>query len=80
MNFKYFITFLQIAVISIPKTKAQLGILSGLFGTVSNIQGTVFCTSKDNMGVKGASVPVFPSKATIHCYLHSFCKVMTFAK
>ncbi|KAG4946312.1 hypothetical protein JHK87_042319 [Glycine soja] len=62
MNFKYFITFLQIAVIAIPKTKAQLGILSGLFGTVSNIQGTVFCTSKENMGVKGATIPVFPNQ------------------
>ncbi|KAL5140968.1 Phylloplanin [Glycine soja] len=63
MTFKYFITFLLIAAmaINIPQTLAQLGILSGLLGSVSNIQGTVFCTSKDNMGVKGASVPVFPN-------------------
>ncbi|TKY72586.1 Phylloplanin protein [Spatholobus suberectus] len=58
MAMKHCITFLLIAVMAIPQAKAQLGVLSGLLGSV-NIQGTVLCTSKDNMGVNGAAIPVF---------------------
>nr|KYP33346.1 Phylloplanin [Cajanus cajan] len=42
---------------AIPHAKAQLGLINALLGSV-NVQGTVFCTSKDNMGVKGV-IPVF---------------------
>lgn len=73
MALKHFITFLLIGVLvmAIPQAKAQLGleILEGLLGLV-NIQGTVFCTHKDKIDVKGGTTPVFPSKATIHCYMH----------
>jgi len=64
MSLKHLITFLLVAAMAIPQTKAQLGFLSGLLGSVSNIQGTVFCTSKDNVPLKPPSNPVFPSKAS----------------
>jgi hypothetical protein len=62
---KYFITCYLIVAMAIPQTKAQLGILNDLLGS-ANIQGTVLCTSKDNVGVNGAVTPGFSSKATIH--------------
>jgi len=61
--------FLLIAAMAIPQTKAKLGFLSALLGSVSNIQGTVFCSSKDNVAVKAPSNPVFPSKATNNSFI-----------
>ncbi|XP_027902814.1 phylloplanin-like isoform X1 [Vigna unguiculata] len=60
MSFKHPMMFLLIAAMAIPQTKAKLGFLSALLGSVSNIQGTVFCSSKDNVAVKAPSNPVFP--------------------
>ncbi|XP_027902815.1 phylloplanin-like isoform X2 [Vigna unguiculata] len=61
MSFKHPMMFLLIAAMAIPQTKAKLGFLSALLGSVSNIQGTVFCSSKDNVAVKAPSNPVFPN-------------------
>ncbi|WJX27818.1 hypothetical protein P8452_16600 [Trifolium repens] len=58
MTMKYFITCYLIVAMAIPQTKAQLGILNDLLGS-ANIQGTVLCTSKDNVGVNGAVTPGF---------------------
>ncbi|XP_027338301.1 phylloplanin-like [Abrus precatorius] len=60
MTLKYLITFLLIAVMPIPQAKAQLGLLSDLLSSV-NVQGTVFCSFKNNMGANGAALPVFPN-------------------
>ncbi|XP_014498961.1 uncharacterized protein LOC106760037 [Vigna radiata var. radiata] len=78
MSLKHSIMFLLIAAMAIPQTKAQLGFLSGLLGSVSNIQGTVFCTSKDNVSVKGPSNPVFPdAEVQLVCGGKEFSKART---
>lgn len=64
---------------AIPQAKAQLGVLNDLLGSVS-IEGTVFCTSKDNnMGVIGDATPVFSSKAKIH-FPFIICKSVFFSE
>ncbi|XP_047155689.1 phylloplanin-like [Vigna umbellata] len=78
MGLKHSIMFLLIAAMAIPQTKAQLGFLSGLLGSVSNIQGTVFCTSKDNVSVKAPSNPVFPdAEVQLVCGEKEFSKATT---
>lgn len=64
---KNLITCVLIIVMAIPEAKAQVGILNDLLGS-ANIQGTVLCTSNDNVGVNGAAIPVFSSKAKFHCH------------
>lgn len=76
MTMKYLIAYLLIVVMAIPSSKAQLGILNDLLGS-ANIQGTVLCTSKNNVGdVNGAATPGFSSKAktltAIHLAIFSF--------
>ncbi|CAL5184375.1 unnamed protein product [Lathyrus oleraceus] len=58
MTMKYLTAFLLIVVMTLPQRNAQLGILNDLLGS-ANIQGTVLCTSKDNVGVNGAPTPGF---------------------
>lgn len=69
MTMKYLTAFLLIVVMTLPQRNAQLGILNDLLGS-ANIQGTVLCTSKDNVGANGAPTPGFSSKAKINsqCY------------
>ncbi|KAK7329456.1 hypothetical protein VNO77_23625 [Canavalia gladiata] len=77
MTLKHLITFLLIAVMAIPQAKAQLGVLNDLLGSL-NIQGTLFCTSNDNMGVPGVSTPVFPNaQVQVVCGGKVFSKVTT---
>ncbi|KAK7303776.1 hypothetical protein RJT34_14692 [Clitoria ternatea] len=57
---KPFIAFLLIAAMAIPQAKPQLGLLRDLLGSV-NIQGTVFCTFKDNVAIDATTTPVFPN-------------------
>ncbi|ESW10919.1 hypothetical protein PHAVU_009G249400 [Phaseolus vulgaris] len=78
MSFKHFITFLLIAAMAIPQTKAQLGFLTALLPSVTNIQGTVFCTSKDNLPLKALSNPLFPNaEVQLVCGEKEFSKATT---
>ncbi|CAJ1963380.1 unnamed protein product [Sphenostylis stenocarpa] len=78
MSFQRFITFLLISAMTIPQTKAQLGFLSGLLGSVSKVRGTVFCSSNDNVAVKGASIPGFPNaKVQLVCGGKEFSNATT---
>ncbi|RDX76865.1 hypothetical protein CR513_43097, partial [Mucuna pruriens] len=66
---QYLMAFVVIGVMAIPQGKAELGlgVLSGLLGLI-NIEGTVFCTYKDNMSLKGVAIPVFPNaKVQVVC-------------
>ncbi|XP_061370539.1 phylloplanin-like [Gastrolobium bilobum] len=58
MTLKNLVTLLLIAVVAIPQAKAQLGVLNDLLGSI-NIQGTVLCSSKDNMDINGSANPAF---------------------
>ena len=52
---------IMLATVTAPIAEAQFGLIGGILGLI-RIQGTVFCTANDNMGVNGTATTAFPSK------------------
>ncbi|KAI5650816.1 hypothetical protein M9H77_36821 [Catharanthus roseus] len=56
------INVVAIIMASSMVAKAQLGgLIGGLIGSTTNINGIVFCTPDGNIGINGTATPAFPN-------------------